>query len=145
MEPIEFVSDEYNRLGEKYSLENGTRANSFVRQIFKQRGNSTRKRARRDEPELGALVYIDSLDTLKKYISGSPRRPFHNPAGNFVIVLTTPVQPDWDALASQIMANLWQAYGILHAFFITACDRNEVSARKLYAQRYQLTIGQNFS
>lgn len=84
------------------------------------------KRVRRDEPELGALVYTPSATMLRDYIIRTPRRTFSNPAGNFVIIITRPILEDVSTTVARVMEQLWRYYRMLNALLILSCDSQEV-------------------
>lgn len=83
---------------------------------------------RRDEPELGAIVYIESLEILERYLVGPPRHPFRNPVGNFVIVFSKHFNnsDEYQLLAANVLKILWEDYRVLNAILIFTCNVNKV-------------------
>lgn len=103
-----------------------------VRQIrMKTSYRKQKKRVRRDEPQLGAIVYTSSINVLRDYIVRTPRRTFENPAGNFVIIITLPmVEKDVGVVAARIMEQLWRYYRMLNVLLILSCSDLEVCIMK---------------
>lgn len=144
-ETPKYPSYEYKRYGLKFeprqtftnnsTAEPHERLKQTIRQIFNVIPKSL-KRVRRDEPELCGLIFTASLKTLENYITGPPRRPFHNPSGNFVIIISKPVDSDGGLLAAHILRILWRDYRILHIFILASCEefkvRNKVLLRYFY-------------
>lgn len=133
-EPRKYLYDNYKRYGREFEsreeLANLTEKHhphySYVRQQFNVTTDLKHQETRRDEPELGGLVFVNKLDTLENYIVGPPRRPFNNPAGNYVIIINEKIDSDgWD-LAAHILYILWRDYRILNAFLILSCEKDEV-------------------
>lgn len=81
---------------------------------------------RHDEPELGGLIFVNRLHTLENYIIGPPRRPFKNPAGNYIIIVNEKIDDNDLDLAAHILYILWRDYRILNAFLILSCEQEEV-------------------
>lgn len=126
---VEFDQDEAEIAGEyrrRQFYATATEAD-VVRQIYINMNVTKVKRARRDEPELGALVYTTSASMLQEYIVRTPRRTFANPAGNFVIILMRPLVEDLSTIVvARIMEQLWRYYRMLNALLILSCDSQEV-------------------
>lgn len=98
-----------------------------IRQIYMKTPHKSEKHVRRDEPQLGAIVYTTSIKVLHDYIIRTPRRTFENPAGNFVIIITMPiVEDEVDVVASRVMEQLWRYYRMLNVLLIFSCRSLEV-------------------
>lgn len=84
---------------------------------------------RRDEPELGAIVYIESLEIFEKYLVGPPRHPFRNPIGNFVIIFSKhyDATDEYQLLAANVMKILWEDYRVLNVILILSCNPKKVN------------------
>lgn len=138
-EPRKYFYDDYKRYGREFetreALANLTEKHhphySYVRQLFNVTAESRHQETRRDEPELGGLVFVNSLSTLENYIIGPPRRPFANPAGNYVIIINEKIDENGWNLAAHILYVLWRDYRILNAFLILSCEDDEVTNRKM--------------
>lgn len=133
-EPRKYFYDNYKRYGREFEtpveLANLTEKHhphyAYVRQQFNVTSESRNQKTRRDEPELGGLVFVNKLDTLENYIVGPPRRPFNNPAGNYVIIINEKIDANgWD-LSAHILYILWRDYRILNVFLILSCEPQEV-------------------
>lgn len=98
-----------------------------IQQIYTKSPNAKQKRVRRDEPQLGAIVYTSSIKVLHDYIILTPRRTFENPAGNFVIIITMPIiEAEVDGVASRVLEQLWRYYRMLNVILIFSCRSLEV-------------------
>lgn len=88
---------------------------------------------RREEPELGAIVYIESLEIFEKYLVGPPRHPFRNPIGNFVIIFSKHYDDSdvYQLLAANVMKILWEDYRVLNVILILSCNINKVYKRNI--------------
>lgn len=134
-EPRKYFYDDYKRYGRRFEshaeLANLSEKHhnhySYVRQQFNVTPEERRKQSRRDEPELGGLIFTSSLNILENYASGPPRRPFNNPAGNYVIIINEPIieKSGW-SLAAHIMYILWRDYRIVNAFLILSCEPTQL-------------------
>lgn len=126
-------TDEFKRYGVKFDQRQSEHydteldPNQTIRQIFNVPIVATHKRVRRDEPELGGLIFSSSLKTIDKYIRGPPRRPFHNPSGNFVIIISRPVESGDAYLTAHILQKLWRDYRIMHLFIFASCEQYKVN------------------
>lgn len=89
-------------------------------------------RVRRDEPQLGAVIYFESIALWQRFVSRLPalRHPFTNPAGNYVFVLTnaTAVRPDdgdydeddrFCSTVANVLEQLFHKHHILNAIFVS--------------------------
>lgn len=94
-----------------------------------------RKRYRRDEPRLGAVVHFESLAQWEHFVTRTAKpgdHPFHNPAGHYVFVLTgnlvdaaTVTSPSTEAVAwsdrvARAMHSVFHKHRILHAVFMAS-------------------------
>lgn len=91
-----------------------------------------RKRYRRDEPRLGAVVHFESLAQWEHFVTRSARanrHPFHNPAGHYVFVLTGGNLDDdgddaatssWSDRVARAMYSVFHKHRILHAVFMAS-------------------------
>lgn len=101
------------------------RSVKMVRHMFNKSGGSESKRVRYEEPQVGAIVLINSVSILDKYLEGPPRHPFLQPQVNFVIVVASRFDKD---LAAHLMQVLWREYRIRRAILICSCSDSEVIA-----------------
>lgn len=129
---VEYDQEEPNLpKGKEMSFHTSEPANSTgplnIQQIYTKTPLIKQKRVRRDEPQLGAIVYTSSIKVLHDYIIQTPRRTFENPAGNFVIIITMPIlEEEVDVVASRVLEQLWRYYRMLNVILIFSCRSIEV-------------------
>lgn len=76
---------------------------------------------RGDEIYFGALVLVENISVLDKYLVGPPRTPFQFPRHMFVIVITNSNESHFDEESATFLKKLWLDYGIANAILITPC------------------------
>lgn len=76
---------------------------------------------RGDELHFGALVLVEKISIIDKYLIGPPRPPFQFSRHMFVIVITNPNEPHFEEVSATFLRKLWLNYGIANAILITPC------------------------
>lgn len=76
---------------------------------------------RGDEIYFGALVLVENISILDKYLVGPARTPFQFPRHMFIIVITNSNEPHFEEASATFLRKLWLNYGIANAILITPC------------------------
>lgn len=98
----------------------------------KKRQLVTRKRpTRKDEPELGSLVIVDTISILDNYLKGPPRRPFNNQRTYFVLLVRL-MEENWKIDVENLLEKLWRDYGIINVILLTPCGGDKVLISLFY-------------
>ena len=84
---------------------------------------------RRDEPQLGVLVLVDSVDLLDNYLFGAARYPFNNPKSNFILSISESKESFEESdqetnrfvTINRVMWKLWNDYAIVNVILVSSC------------------------
>lgn len=109
------ISDTYSWRGEKFP--------DRLQQHQRQKRSINKMMYRKDEPELGALVFAENIAILQNYLIGYSRSPFNNPRKNMVIVLYQ-LDEDWKIEVALFLEKLWKDYAISKVVLIAPCEAN---------------------
>lgn len=107
------------------------RPDTPITQIYDFRSQKRRKRSRRDEPQLGAVICFGSLDEWEQFVTStsSQTHPFHNPAGHYIFLLTTSIPPekqDWRETVARVLHLIFHKHRILHSIFVSNSQTREI-------------------
>lgn len=91
--------------------------------------NSNVNQGRTDEPEKGTLVIASTLKIIDEYLTGTARKPFDAPRGNYILFISNENITDTvehNLKSASILKKLWTEYGILNSLLITPCISNDL-------------------
>lgn len=74
--------------------------------------------------DTSALVLIENIETIDKYLIGSPRRPFDFARFPLVIVIENASNDQFEEQCEAILRKLWYWYGIGNAILIAPFERS---------------------
>lgn len=89
---------------------------------------------RKDEPQHGILVIVESLQILDDYLTGSARSPFRSPRDNYIVIVrfssdnatdvnnSTTAGRGWPEQVESIVRRLWTDYGIANVYLMAPCE-----------------------
>lgn len=119
-----------NTLPERKNFRNGRHfhlKNQTIRHVFNKTIPTIELgQQRQEEPQYGALMLTDSLDTFDQYITGNSRRLFAHPSVHIVILVSAPFGENDRNMAGHIMRSLWTDFWVVHAFIVFMCEEEEV-------------------
>lgn len=108
--PMQTIKIVYNRKKRNAAHNNGSKSAS--NENWSLRG---------DEIDFGALVLVENISILDKYLVGPSRPPFQFPRHMYVIVITNSNEPHFEEESATFLRKLWLDYGIANAILITPC------------------------
>lgn len=108
--PMQTIKIVYNR--KKRNAAHKNRSKSASNENWSLRG---------DEIYFGALVLVENISILDKYLVGPSRTPFQFPRRMYVIVITNSNEPHFETESATFLRKLWLDYGIANAILITPC------------------------
>lgn len=79
---------------------------------------------RKEDTELGAIIIVDRISILTRYLKGPARRPFLRPRSLYVIAVLDSFEASFQRRTENVMLKLWRDYGIADAILITPCNGN---------------------
>lgn len=101
-------------------------------QIYDNRSpQKRRKRFRRDEPQLGAVICFGSLGEWEQFVTSASSRmhPFRHPAGHYIFLLTTSISPEsehWRETVARVLHLVFHKHRILHSIFVSNSQTSEI-------------------
>lgn len=130
-------SDHYNWQGTPFPLRPAQQPANRTRRKRQTASSSTATPGRKDEPEQGILVIVETIQVLIKYLTGSARSPFRSPRDNYIVIVrfvnavasdpndkkntTTTDDRSWSEMVEIILQRMWTEYGIENVFLMAPC------------------------
>lgn len=124
-------SEDYDTFNDSITTDDLIQHNTTIQQIYDYRSKHPRKRFRRDEPQLGAVICFGSLTDWETFVTrtSSRKHPFHNPAGHYIFLLSTTLSPEsdgWRETVARVMHLIFHKHRILHSIFVSNSISNEI-------------------